>query len=347
MWHSIPGWPPAARCGCRRDAAPADRRRFSPAPSRPASHPRRESRRWLDFPAAATARHRSNPLLSSRAPALRAPSCAIARAVWREKAAPPRAPLIAPRKKAQPSARSCRCCRQAADASQSGGRVRRPGRQIPAAAPAGQGGAAAGAPAPGRHSRLLQQQRFAALLHHPIMTSRRSRNRVARLGSGQITSTVSSPAMVPTTSGQSSPSIARATGCAVPLVVITTSWLMRLLHAQREAAQHLGGLWQVVVLVGCAIRHRVAVRTFIEMQLVDIARQRRLGHFETALDQAAAQLVLAADGRACDEFPNRTVPVCFIPLFLPLPSKLGLFLGAKSERGRWPRSVCIKIHSHV
>ena len=115
--------------------------------------------------------------------------------------------------------------------------------------------------------------------------------------------------MVPTTSGQSSPSIARATGCAVPLVVITTSWFSACFTLQAEAAEHLGGLWQVVVLVRCAVRHRVAIRTFIEMQLVDIPRERSLGHLETALDQPAPQLILAADGRARDEFPNCTVPV--------------------------------------
>ena len=32
--------------------------------------------------------------------------------------------------------------------------------------------------------------------------------------------------MVPTTSVQSSPSIASATGCALPLVVISTSWFI-------------------------------------------------------------------------------------------------------------------------
>ena len=61
------------------------------------------------------------------------------------------------------------------------------------------------------------------LLHQPISPSRRALSVVALFASGQMTNTVLSPAMVPTTSGHPSSSMPAATGCALPCVVITTS----------------------------------------------------------------------------------------------------------------------------
>ena len=55
-----------------------------------------------------------------------------------------------------------------------------------------------------------------------IVLSRASTS-TARRASGQMTNTVSSPAMVPTTSGQLARSSAAATGCAPPMVVRTTT----------------------------------------------------------------------------------------------------------------------------
>ena len=42
---------------------------------------------------------------------------------------------------------------------------------------------------------------------------------------------------------------------------------------------------------------------------MNISRKRGLGHFETALDQPAAQLILAANRRACDEFSDGRMPI--------------------------------------
>src|SRR5580658_2613238 len=91
--------------------------------------------------------------------------------------------------------------------------------------------------------------------------------------------------------------------------------IQRLLHLQPEAGQHLSRRRQIVVFFvrpcPVAVRQRITVRTFVQMHLVNIPRERSLGHIEAAPNQLPAQLILAGDGHASHQFPNRIVPIVF------------------------------------
>ena len=185
---------------------------------------------------------------------------------------------------------------------------------------AGQGGAAAGAPAPGRRSRSLQQPRFVLNLYasadhrfqaipqqgRPLLVRTNNQHRIVS-GDGShhlrpIFAVDRQGDRLGTPAGGDQHQLVDAP--VLPSVRSCSA-------SQRCRAGHLPRFQRH------AVRHRIAVGTFVEMQLVNISRERGLGYFETALDQPAAQLILAADRRACDEFPNCTCadPASFCSFF--------------------------------
>lgn len=91
----------------------------------------------------------------------------------------------------------------------------------------------------------------------------------------------------------------------------------RVLHIEAEALHDLcNRRWavvDVVMPVSVSIRKGIAVRPFRKLQLVDIARERRLCHFEAAPAQLAPQLVLIGDQGVRNKLSN-----CIVPLKLHL-----------------------------
>src|ERR1700677_3553281 len=71
------------------------------------------------------------------------------------------------------------------------------------------------------------------------------------------------------------------------------------------------------------------------MKFMNISRKCSLGHFETAPHQPAAQLILAANRRACDEFSDCRMPILLHNVL----TTLSQLFAPKPERGSGPRSL--------
>ena len=141
-----------------------------------------------------------------------------------------------------------------------------------------------------------------------------------------ITSTASSPAMVPMISAQPAPSNARPSAWAAPAGVFTTSSGPtpsnerassgeQLLELRPHGLPALGG--------GGVVGATVRGGDLGESQLPDIARQRGLGDIEPFRPQQLPELLLARDAGVADDLQDRGVP-------------LGLH-GDESSRGRHDR----------
>ncbi len=115
-----------------------------------------------------------------------------------------------------------------------------------------------------------------------------------------MTRIVSSPAMVPSTSGSFARSMASASGCASPGAGAQHEQLLRLLDAGQVVDQR--ALQVVPGGVAAGADGLVVGRRLVgavggalhQAELLDVARQRGLGHVEALGEQALAQLFLAA-----------------------------------------------------
>ena len=124
---------------------------------------------------------------------------------------------------------------------------------------------------------------------------------------------VSSPAMVPTASGSRARSSASASACAWPRPVRTDEQLLDAF----DPAQELGGRALErgerrlrIRRVGARTLVGAVPRAFDQPEIRDVARDRRLRGVETALAQTAAQLLLAVERVAVDQFENQRLAAC-------------------------------------
>lgn len=89
--------------------------------------------------------------------------------------------------------------------------------------------------------------------------------------------------------------------------------VLRLLHAVPEAGEDFVNGELIVFLEGVAVAigDSVAVGAFVEVQLVDVARQRGLGYVESAAHEFAAELVLTGDGLGGHQEADRVMTFVF------------------------------------
>lgn len=87
----------------------------------------------------------------------------------------------------------------------------------------------------------------------------------------------------------------------------------RVLHFEAKAVHDLcnrrGPIVDSVMSIAVTIREGIAVRTFRKLQLVDIARERRLRHFEATPAELAPQFILIGNQGVRNELADRIVPL--------------------------------------
>ena len=143
--------------------------------------------------------------------------------------------------------------------------------------------------------------------YRPAKRSRRLASAAARRASRAMTRIVSSPPIVPTASGNCARSMAIASGCACPTPVrMTTSCCTCSTRAEELAGGALerGERRLGIGRVEPGPLVRAVAGALHEAELLDVARDRRLRRVEAALVQAAAQLLLAVQRVAIDEFQD-------------------------------------------
>ena len=98
-----------------------------------------------------------------------------------------------------------------------------------------------------------------------------------------------------------------------PLVVRSTSWFCawRTATPKLESTSSTAGCSSSSSMWPLPLGAGIAVRALVQVQLVNVARERGLGHGAAAAREPPAQLVLAGDGFRRHQLPDRIVPLRF------------------------------------
>ena len=116
---------------------------------------------------------------------------------------------------------------------------------------------------------------------------------------------VSSPEMVPITSGQRAVSMATATLCAEPTVVFST---VRLVPAVCIALTNCLSVGEIVLDRGPWLGQHIAIAELRHAELAQVAAHARLGRDVAVFAQHGDQLRLASDGLFANDLRERRAP---------------------------------------